>query len=153
MIKKLIKRLLKIFNYQLLNLENQEINLFSKEDVSIINLYAQYSMTSDLRRSALLKSFNHIKDNKINGDFVECGVWKGGNIMSLCHLNTTHKTNKKIYGYDTFCGMSRPTIDDVKEKDGTIALINSKDLKIMMNFQTGTSVLKKKLLKTLLNII
>ena len=77
MIKKLIKRLLKIFNYQLLNLENQEINLFSKEDVSIINLYAQYSMTSDLRRSALLKSFNHIKDNKINGDFVECGVWKG----------------------------------------------------------------------------
>ena len=33
MIKKLIKRLLKIFNYQLLNLENQEINLFSKEDV------------------------------------------------------------------------------------------------------------------------
>jgi len=55
MIKKLIKRLLKIFNYQLLNLENQEINLFSKEDVSIINLYAQYSMTSDLRRSALLK--------------------------------------------------------------------------------------------------
>ena len=129
MIKKLIKRLLKIFNYQLLNLENQEINLFSKEDVSIINLYAQYSMTSDLRRSALLKSFNHIKDNKINGDFVECGVWKGGNIMSLCHLNTTHKTNKKIYGYDTFCGMSRPTIVDVKEKDGTIAINKFEKLK------------------------
>tara|TARA_B110001450_G_C17468879_1_gene419317 strand:- start:8 stop:763 length:756 start_codon:yes stop_codon:yes gene_type:complete len=120
--KKCINKFLFIFGYKLLNLENEEVNLISKEDVSIINLYAQYSMTSDLRRAALLKSFNYIKDNKIDGDFVECGVWQGGNIMSLSHLNTAHKTNKKTYGYDTFMGMSKPTTHDIKAQDGTIAI-------------------------------
>ena len=69
-------------------------------------MYARYSMTSDLRRCALLKSFHYIKDNNIQGDFVECGVWEGGNIMTLCHLNDIYKTNKMIYGYDTFEGMT-----------------------------------------------
>ena len=70
MLKKLIKKytnnLLTKFNYRFQNLKNEEINLFSKEDKSIIDLYARYSMTSDLRRCALLKAFHYIKDNKIH---------------------------------------------------------------------------------------
>ena len=125
MIKNVIKRFVKAFvrkfGYTLLNLENDEFNQFNKQDQSIVNLYAKYSMTSDLRRSALLKSFHYIKNNKIKGDFVECGVWEGGNIMTLQHLNNIYKTNKKIYAYDTFLGMSEPTKFDIKTKDGTIA--------------------------------
>ena len=121
LLKKKIKACLNKFGYKLINLENDEFSQFDKTDQSIVNLYAQYSMTSDLRRSALLKSFHYIKDNKIKGDFVECGVWQGGNIMALKHLENIYKTNNKIYGYDTFLGMSEPTKYDVKITDGTIA--------------------------------
>ena len=137
MLKQLIKKytnsLLTKFNYRFQNLKNEEINQFSKEDKLIVDLYARYSMTSDLRRCALLKAFHYIKDNNIQGDFVECGVWEGGNIMTLCHLNDIYKTNKMIYGYDTFQGMPEPTKHDIKS-DGTIANNKFEKFKDEKNF-------------------
>jgi O-methyltransferase len=121
MLKNIFKKLLEKYGYKILNIENDEFYQFKKNDQLIVDMYKKYSMTSDLRRTALLKSFHYINNNKIQGDFVECGVWKGGNIMALKHLNNIYKTKKKIYAYDTFLGMSEPTEIDVKIKDGTIA--------------------------------
>tara|TARA_B110001450_G_scaffold254416_1_gene279720 strand:+ start:577 stop:1335 length:759 start_codon:yes stop_codon:yes gene_type:complete len=134
LLKLFLKAFIKKFGYKLLNLENDEFRQFNKNDQSIVNLYSQYSMTSDLRRLALLKSFHYIKDNKIKGDFVECGVWEGGNIMTLNHLENIYKTNQKIYAYDTFLGMSEPTKFDIKIKDGTIATKKFEKFKDEDNF-------------------
>ena len=120
-LKKILKKSFEKFGYKLLNLENDEFSQFNKNDQFIVNLYSKYSMTSDLRRSALLKSFHYIKDYKIKGDFVECGVWEGGNIMTLKHLENIYETKKKIYAYDTFLGMSRPSEYDIKIKGGLVA--------------------------------
>ena len=38
-----------------------------------------YTMTSLSRMVNTLKSCRYVVENKIRGDFVECGVWKGGN--------------------------------------------------------------------------
>ena len=49
----------------------------------------------------------------INGDIVECGVWRGGSsIMMAETLSAYGVTNKKIRMYDTFEGMTDPTDAD-----------------------------------------
>ena len=42
---------------------------------------------------------------KLDGDFVECGVNKGGYSRGIIHYIDFEKTNKKFYLLDTFCGL------------------------------------------------
>ena len=52
--------------------------------------------------------------NEIPGDFVECGVWRGGSVilmaLALAHFGDT---DRKIFLYDTFTGMTKPDEKDV----------------------------------------
>jgi len=63
---------------------------------------------------SLFKSIQYLVQNDIPGDFVECGVWRGGSItlmaLSLLHFGDT---SRKIYLYDTFLGMTQPEERDV----------------------------------------
>src|SRR3990172_2905041 len=65
-----------------------------------------YTMTSKERMYALYKAVEYITTAKIPGDFVECGVWKGGSAMLIAHtLLSLKETNRKIWLYDTYEGM------------------------------------------------
>ena len=67
-------------------------------------------MTSKERMYALYKSVEYIIKTDIPGDFVECGVWRGGSTMLIAFtLIELNATNRKIYLYDTFKGMTKPT--------------------------------------------
>jgi hypothetical protein len=71
-------------------------------------------MTSNARIVELYNSLEHIRINKIEGDFVECGVWKGGNILGIMEYLNFHKmTNRNVWLYDTFQGMTQPEDIDV----------------------------------------
>jgi hypothetical protein len=61
------------------------------------------------------KTTEYIVKNKILGDFVECGVYKGRHIvmMALSLLNYDTR-DRDIYLYDTFAGMTKPGVDDVR---------------------------------------
>ncbi|HVU56201.1 MAG TPA: TylF/MycF/NovP-related O-methyltransferase [Puia sp.] len=67
------------------------------------------TMTSPERIYSLLEAVRYIETNQIPGAIVECGVWKGGSMMSvaemLLHLG---KPSRELYLYDTFEGMSAP---------------------------------------------
>lgn len=66
-------------------------------------------MTSSERINALYDSLEYIRANNIQGDFVECGVWKGGNILGIMEYLAFHKmTDRKVFLYDTFEGMTPP---------------------------------------------
>ena len=41
----------------------------------------RYSMTPPLAQWALLGALTHVHRNQIPGDIVECGVWRGGNLI------------------------------------------------------------------------
>jgi len=73
-----------------------------------------YTMTSIERMYAVYKAVEYICKNNIPGDFVECGVWKGGSSMmaalSLIHFGYTRK---ELWLYDTFTGMTEATDVDV----------------------------------------
>lgn len=72
------------------------------------------TMTSPERIFALITAVVYVCENDIPGDFVECGVWKGGSsaaiAKTLVHLQATDRT---LWMYDTFDGMSEPTAADV----------------------------------------
>lgn len=78
----------------------------------LLDLAARYSMTGRPRLWALLQAMRHVARAKIDGDIVECGVWKGGNLILCGLLAKELKLDKKIWGYDTFEGMSEPTAAD-----------------------------------------
>jgi len=71
------------------------------------------------RSYALYQSVKYILKNNIEGDLVECGVWKGGSSMLMAYtLLEAGITNRKLYLYDTFEGMTQPgAMDGQEEKD------------------------------------
>lgn len=93
----------------------------TQKDERFTRIYGKcekFTMTSKARMHALYKSVVDIINSKIPGDFVECGVWKGGSTMLIAlTLLELNETNRKIYLYDTFKGMSKPTDDDYRVGD------------------------------------
>jgi len=77
-------------------------------------IVSQYSMTTAGRIDCLFDSLEHIRTNNIPGDYVECGVWKGGNILGIMsYLEVYRNTQNKIWLFDTFAGMTAPEPVDV----------------------------------------
>ena len=91
------------------------------EENQIIDKCLKYSCTNKIKMWALINSINYVSNKNIKGDFVECGVWKGGNLILYNLLNQKKNLNKKIYGYDTFEGMPLPGRYDFKY-DGRSAI-------------------------------
>ena len=68
-----------------INIETHSCSYFPIEmnDIQkkIIRESEKFSMTGRIRMSLLLKIIDHINLHNIEGDIVECGVWKGGNLI------------------------------------------------------------------------
>lgn len=58
------------------------------------------------------------KVKNLEGDFVECGVYKGGYSRAVIHYIDFGKLNKKFYLLDTFCGLSDKYISEEERKNG-----------------------------------
>jgi hypothetical protein len=91
--------------------------------MKIFEFCEPYTMTSIERMHSLFDSVNYVTQAKIPGAIVECGVWKGGSAMlAAMTLHESGNTERDIFLYDTFEGMSAPTSRDVspfhRDKDG-----------------------------------
>ena len=74
----------------------------------------KYTMTSRDRQRALFDAVTYLEANGIEGPIVECGVWKGGSAMLAALTLMEHgNTDRTLYLYDTYAGMSEPTENDV----------------------------------------
>lgn len=99
-----------------------EMNLifpdFEDEFLEMKEKCLKYTMTSVESLYYTYLSVKYVIKNNIPGDFVECGVWKGGNTMMVAlTLMKLKSTDRKIYLYDTYEGMSAPTEKDISYKD------------------------------------
>lgn len=73
-----------------------------------------HTMTTVERRYALWKAVRHIEEAGVEGDIVECGVWRGGSSMLIGRtLVQTGDESRQLWLYDTFEGMSLPSEHDV----------------------------------------
>tara|TARA_B100000795_G_scaffold269457_1_gene258863 strand:+ start:4759 stop:5529 length:771 start_codon:yes stop_codon:yes gene_type:complete len=115
-LKKVVHKFLALFNLKITKI-NYGLKTFpiieaTKNEVELLSLSSKYSMTSLTRRWALINAIKYVKYEGIEGEFVECGVWKGGNLIIFNKLNEEYNLKKDIFGFDTFMGMSEPTIHD-----------------------------------------
>lgn len=67
---------------------------------------APYTMTSPERLFALRDAALYIQREHIPGDFVECGVWRGGSTMMAALVLKAQP--RRLWLYDTFEGMVEP---------------------------------------------
>ncbi|MCA6489469.1 MAG: class I SAM-dependent methyltransferase [Chitinophagaceae bacterium] len=104
---------------------------FEPWHIDIIQRVKPFTMTSNERLYCLIESVKYIINNNIEGDFVECGVWKGGSMMAaaltLQHLGIN---NRKLYLYDTYSGMTEPTEADTSYQGEKASDLLKKDVKI-----------------------
>jgi Macrocin-O-methyltransferase (TylF) len=69
----------------------------------------EYTMTSWERLYALYKSVQYVVENRVPGDIVECGVWRGGSMKLAAQvLLALGVTDRTLFLYDTFEGMTEP---------------------------------------------
>ena len=111
-IKNIIVKLCSYIGYSLIN-KNQKITELAPDEKKLINLVKNYTMTPQIRIYSLIKALKHINQKKILGDYVECGVWKGGNIILFKKImEQSNDYSRKIFAYDTFEGMTEPDEND-----------------------------------------
>ena len=88
------------------------------------------TMTDENRLYNLILATRYIVQNKIEGDFVECGVWRGGSMMAIAlTLLQSNASDRHLFLYDTFQGMTAPSELD-RRLSGELAsqlLIDSKE--------------------------
>jgi len=75
----------------------------------------EHTITSMERMYAMWQSVRYVSARGLAGDIVECGVWMGGNCMlAALALQDLGDAGRRIWLYDTFEGMARPSSRDVR---------------------------------------
>lgn len=112
--KKLLLKIIKKLGYSVSKNSDLYPDIHENEFWEIYSLCSPYTMTSVERMYSLYASVDYILKNKIEGDFVECGVWRGGSAMLMAKmLSNRNIVDRKIYLYDTFEGMAEPSSHDL----------------------------------------
>ena len=178
--KNFIKKIIKLFGYEIISkndwLRKNEnyIAEISANESAILNDIKEYTMTSIPSQWSLLQSIKHVIRNNVEGSFVECGIFRGGNIILMSKLLEEHKVEKNIFAYDTFEGMPLPGKDDLdlrgnssidkflelknSEKEGSQwCYCNIKDVKnnikkFNINYLKNINFIKGRVEETLLDI-
>ena len=163
MIKKIIKKIFNHFNFELKTKHNLNSLTFGSLDLAKFENLYQICKNESLNISkdrflTLYQSISYVLNNDIKGDFVECGIFKGGSAMMMAFLLGdklySHK-NKKIWMYDTFEGMANPSIyDENIDNQNAILELNNIQKKENANDIWAYSTLnyvKKNLEKTKIN--
>ncbi|UDM00278.1 TylF/MycF/NovP-related O-methyltransferase [Streptomyces longhuiensis] len=94
---------------------------YDDEAKGIIRAVKPYTMTSPERLNAFILATRHIVKHDIPGDIVECGVWRGGSMQACAKaLLAQGDTERDLYLFDTYEGMTPPTEQDLR-RDGKSA--------------------------------
>ncbi len=119
-LKKALQQLLRGLGYKLVRMNSVKapVNIetvipeITPEEKEILETCMQYSMTGPERLWSVIQSMKIINHKSIEGDLVECGVWKGGNVLMYLRMSERLNKSRKVWAYDTYEGMSEPTEED-----------------------------------------
>ena len=116
--KKMLKKTLYSMGYHLTRIDGTlsapiELNVEENRIVNYVRVNnLSMCSTNNLYTTAIAAKY--IAQNNIVGDFVECGVFRGGNAIIAAKIFKMYKSENKVYLFDTFTGMSEPGKYDVK---------------------------------------
>jgi O-methyltransferase len=88
---------------------------FDEIDGELCRRVAPYTMTTPPRIYALRRAVEYVASRPVDGALVECGVWRGGSMMAIAStLLRLGITDRDLYLFDTYEGMTEPGEEDVK---------------------------------------
>jgi O-methyltransferase len=95
----------------------------TKQERDIVAYVKQNELSSSSyeRLWATAMACKHVMDCNIPGDFVECGVMRGGHAIIAAAMFNLYKSTRKVYLLDTFGGMTTPTEKDKDTATNTLA--------------------------------
>lgn len=103
----------------------------------IYKIIKPYTMCSKERTFATINAVKHVVEYKLLGNVVECGVYKGGQVMAMLLVLDNCTEERDVYLYDTFEGLPEPEPWEKKilSKTGSKAI----DKFNLLKRQDGTS--------------
>jgi hypothetical protein len=105
------------------DIARQDSALLEPEFTTYYERCAPFTMVSRERLYAHFQAVRYVVENNIDGDIVECGVWRGGtSMLGALTLLGMNETSRQLWLYDTFAGMTAPTDDDISPWDRASAL-------------------------------
>ena len=118
MIKKAIRSLVRKLGYDFVRYDKDRRHNFPADfesrHIEIIERVIPYTITSHERIYALIESVRYVLRNDTKGDFLECGVYKGGSMMTIAlTLISEGVRDRDLYLFDTFEGMPVPGERDI----------------------------------------
>lgn len=83
------------------------------EASACIQIVKNNTMLSKRKLVTLYQQVVYCEKNNVQGDFVECGVWKGGavGLMALANLNTAAHRKRHLHLFDAFQEICEPDVD------------------------------------------
>jgi hypothetical protein len=93
---------------------DERIRRFHDDEArATMHAVAEWTMTSKSRIFALIVAVRYVVDQAVPGDFVECGVWRGGSMQVVARtLLERGVSDRELHLFDTFEGMPPPTTED-----------------------------------------
>lgn len=125
MIKKLARKGIRLLGYDVRRVQGRPPEM-SEEEWQLIEdvIQRELTMVSRERLSSTLLATKFAVTANIEGAFVECGVWRGGNsILAARIFKMSNQLNRGVYLYDTFAGMTQPKDEDYQLRDGKQAKV------------------------------
>jgi hypothetical protein len=105
-----VRRFFQFFGYEIVKTGGD----YTPDDLEIMAKVKPFTATGNERIGGLINAVKYLSHNRIEGDFVECGVWRGGSMMAaMLTLLQLGDTSRHFYLYDTYEGMTPPTDKDV----------------------------------------
>ena len=126
MLKSFINEALKKIGYEIQRTSQSSSKMpieLGKAEREIIRyvMSNKLTMVSQERLFTTAMACKYVIERGIDGDFVECGVWRGGNAIVAAQIFKLYNSNKKVWLFDTFKGMTTPTDIDLVALSGKAA--------------------------------
>ena len=88
---------------------------FDEQFQDIIRQVRPYTMTDINKLHVLLSATQYVVRHGLAGDFVECGVWRGGSMHAAARmLDSLGDRERDLYLFDTYEGMPPPSEADAR---------------------------------------
>ena len=109
-----LQAIVNLFGLELKRISNQEENV--SDSIKAILPYWEIiqpnTMCSKAKIGNLFSKVKYCIENKIEGDFVECGVWKGGSVAIMAAACLEYKNEKRnLQLFDSFDDLCEPNPD------------------------------------------
>lgn len=149
MFKEFVRKLIYEAGFTLV--KHKEVNYLQKDffdaetwELEIMNKVSEFTMLSHEKIFNLISGVQYIVKNNIEGAIVECGVARGGAMMSVANtLNKFNIKDRELYLYDIFYPGMPPGCSNDKTADGKDATQPLKEAGIIYD-KTDTADLQKK---------